>query len=93
MVQELEFTLDQQMAVFGIQDKNTKIIETAFDVSVTARNERIEIKGDLPMSVQNAADVLNNLRVLYDSGETINRDVVYRVLESVQVGEMNETLS
>ncbi|MBR2635633.1 MAG: PhoH family protein [Oscillospiraceae bacterium] len=81
------------MAVFGIQDKNTKIIETAFDVSVTARNERIEIKGDLPMSVQNAADVLNNLRVLYDSGETINRDVVYRVLESVQVGEMNETLS
>lgn len=93
MVQELEFTLDQQMAVFGIQDKNTKIIETAFDVSVTARNERIEIKGDLPMSVQNAADVLNNLRVLFDSGETINRDVVYRVLESVQVGEMNETLS
>jgi len=93
LVQELEFTLDQQMAVFGIQDKNTKIIETAFDVSVTARNERIEIKGDLPMSVQNAADVLNNLRVLYDSGETINRDVVYRVLESVQVGEMNETLS
>ena len=93
MVQELEFTLDQQMAVFGVQDKNAKIIETAFDVSVTARNERIEIKGDLPMSVQNAADVLNNLRVLYDSGETINRDIVYRVLESVQVGEMNETLS
>ena len=26
-MQELEFTLEQQMAVFGIQDKNIRLIE------------------------------------------------------------------
>ena len=92
-VQELEFTLEQQMAVFGIQDKNIRVIEQAFPVSIRARNAHIEITGESDTAVKDAVDVLNHLKVLYDSKEEITIDVVYRVVESVQNGEINETLS
>lgn len=45
-MQELEFTLEQQMAVFGIQDKNIRVIEQALSVSIRARNAHIEITGE-----------------------------------------------
>lgn len=92
-VQELEFTLEQQMAVFGIQDKNIRVIEQAFPVSIRARNAHIEITGESDTAVKDTVDVLNHLKVLYDSKEEITIDVVYRVVESVQNGEINETLS
>lgn len=92
-MQELEFTLEQQMAIFGVQDKNIRVIEQAFPVSIRARNAHIEITGETETAVQNAADVLNNLKILYENKEEITIDVVYRVLESVREGEMNETLS
>lgn len=92
-VQEIEFTLDQQMAVFGVQDKNIRIIEDALSVSVCPRNGRIEITGDSEASVQNAAEALNSLKALYDSQEEIDADVVCRVLESVGAGEVSETLT
>lgn len=92
-MQELEFTLEQQMAVFGIQDKNIRIIEKALSVSINARNAHIEITGESDLAVQRAADVLNNLKILYDNQDEISIDVVYRVLESVQDGEINEALS
>ena len=92
-MQELEFTLEQQMAIFGVQDKNIRVIEQAFPVSIRARNAHIEITGETETAVQNAADVLNNLTTLYANKEQITIDVVYRVLESVREGEMNETLS
>ena len=79
-VQELEFTLEQQMAVFGIQDKNIRVIEQAFPVSIRARNAHIEITGESDTAVKNAVDVLNHLKVLYDRKEEITIDVVYRVV-------------
>ena len=90
-MQELEFTLEQQMAVFGIQDKNIRVIEQALSVSIRARNAHIEITGESDDDVKNAADVLNHLKILYDNKEEITIDVVYRVLESVQNGEIYET--
>ena len=45
-MQELEFTLEQQMAIFGVQDKNIRVIEQAFPVSIRARNAHIEITGE-----------------------------------------------
>lgn len=92
-MQELEFTLEQQMAVFGIQDQNIRVIEQALPVSIRARNAHIEITGESDDDVKNAADVLNHLKILYDNKEEITIDVVYRVLESVQNGEIYETLS
>ena len=92
-MQELEFTLEQQMAVFGIQDKNIRLIEQSLPVSIQARNGRIEIIGESTEAVQNAGNVLNHLKILYENKEEITIDVVYRMLESVQTGEINETLS
>lgn len=92
-MQELEFTLEQQMAVFGIQDKNIRLIEQSLPVSIRARNGQIEIIGESDTVVQNAGDVLNHLKILYENNEEITVDVVYRMLESVQTGEINETLS
>ena len=57
------------------------------------RNAHIEITGESDTAVKDAVDVLNHLKVLYDSKEEITIDVVYRVVESVQNGEINETLS
>ena len=68
-MQELEFTLEQQMAVFGIQDKNIRVIEQALSVSIRARNAHIEITGESDDEVKNAADVLNHLKILYDNKE------------------------
>ena len=49
--QELEFTLDQQMDVFGVQDSNAKLIENALSVSINARNSHVEILGDSEQAV------------------------------------------
>ena len=52
------------MAVFGIQDKNIRVIEQALSVSIRARNAHIEITGESDDDVKNAADVLNHLKIL-----------------------------
>ncbi len=91
-MQELEFTLEEQMAVFGIQDQNIKLIEQAFSVSICARNTKIEISGETEAEIQNAASVLNHLKLLYENHNEITMDVVYRMVESVQTGEIHEAL-
>ena len=90
--QELEFTLDQQMDVFGVQDSNAKLIENALSVSINARNSHVEILGDSEQAVQSAVRTLKSLRDIHDRKEKIDTDVVYRVLESIQAGEIEETM-
>lgn len=92
ITEELDFTLEQQMAVFGVQDENIKIIEKVKEVAITARNSKVEIRGEEPQLVDDVVLVLNSLKKMYEKGEKINSDVVYRVLESVQNGEIGETL-
>ena len=91
-MQELEFTLEEQVAVFGIQDQNIKLIEQAFSVSICARNTKIEISGETEAEIQNAASVLNHLKLLCENHNEITMDVVYRMVESVQTGEIHEAL-
>lgn len=90
--QELEFTLDQQMDVFGVQDSNAKLIENALSVSINARNSHVEILGETESAVQSAVRTLKSLRDIHDRKEKIDGDVVYRVLESIQAGEIEETM-
>ena len=60
-IKEIAFdTIDQQQAVFGMQDSFVKIIEKALPVTVTLR-------------------------------EKLNSDTVYRLLEDVQDGMLDET--
>lgn len=91
-MQELEFTLEQQMAVFGIQDKNSKIIESSLSVFINQRNSHVEVSGDTADSELMAVKALQSLKEIYDKGEVIDEDVVYRILDSVREGESEETV-
>src|SRR5699024_5558687 len=84
-------TIDQQQAVFGMQDSFVKIIEKALPVTVTLRDSRVEIKGDSEREVKLAGDVMISMRQMYDQGEKLNSDTVYRLLEDVQDGMLDET--
>lgn len=91
-IKEITFdTLDQQQAVFGMQDSFVKIIEKALSVTVNLRDSRVEIRGLSERNVKLAADVMVSLRQMYDQGERLNNDTVYRLLEDVQNGTLDET--
>lgn len=91
-IKEITFdTLDQQQAVFGMQDSFVKIIEKALSVTVNLRDSRVEIRGLSERNVKLAADVMASLRQMYDQGERLNNDTVYRLLEDVQDGTLDET--
>lgn len=91
-IKEITFdTLDQQQAVFGMQDSFVKIIERALSVTVSLRDSRVEIRGMSERNVKLAADVMVSLRQMYDQGERLNNDTVYRLLEDVQDGTLDET--
>ena len=91
-IKEIVFdTIDQQQAVFGMQDSFVKIIEKALPVTVSLRDSRVEIRGVSERDVKLAADVMISLRQMYDQGEKLNTDTVYRLLEDVQDGTLDET--
>ena len=51
----------------------------------------MEIKGASEREVKLAGDVMISLRQMYDQGEKLNSDTVYRLLEDVQDGMLDET--
>ena len=85
-------SLDQQMAVFGIHDGNIKIIEEALAVTISARDTYVEVAGEAEATVAAAVSVLQSLQSIYRQGEPISSDVVYRMLQSVQDGDVEDTL-
>ena len=92
-MEQIEFqSLDQQMAVFGIHDGNIRILEDALSVSIQSRDTFVAVSGASERSVEVAAETLRSLQRAYDSGETINTDTVYRMLELAQEGGVEETL-
>lgn len=91
-VRQLDFdTIGQQQAVFGTQDHLIRMIEKAFSVSVSLRDSTAEIKGESEVHVKHTADVIRALQKLYDQKETIQEDVVCRLMEDAASGNMDET--
>lgn len=88
----LEFeTMEQQQAVFGIQDRSVGIIERAFSVSVRLRDGRAEIEGENEAAVCQARAVMMSMKRVYDEGGTLNEDVVYRLIDEAVEGDLDET--
>ncbi len=87
-------TIEQQQAVFGSQDHFVRIIEKAFSVLIGLREATIEIKGESAVGVSNAASVMRSLLQIYEQGEgnTINEDMVHRLIEDAREGEIGETV-
>ena len=90
--EQVEFeSIEQQIAVFGVHDGNVRVLENALSVSIQSRDTYVEVSGESLHSVELAATALRSLQRAYDGGEEINRDTVYRMLESAQGGSVEET--
>ena len=89
---KLEFeTIDQLQAVFGTQDHLVRLIERAFNVNINFHGSEIEVRGDAPAGVEGAAAVMDAMRDIYDQGENIDDEMVYRLIEETADGDPGET--
>ena len=87
-------TVDQQQAVFGCQDHFVRMIEKAFSVLIGLRESKVEIKGEDEQGVANAVSVIKSLQQIYERGEanTINQDMIYRLIDNVTDGNLEDTV-
>ncbi|MGB4439364.1 MAG: PhoH family protein, partial [Sedimentibacter sp.] len=70
---------DDLIKLFGIQDKNIKVIKSYFDVNILVRNGVIKLTGDKP-KVESVAKILKYMINVIDSeGEISNQKVVYLI--------------
>jgi len=91
-VTHVEFdTLDQQQAVFGMQDHLVRIIEKALSVTINCRDSVVDIRGELDKNTKIAEDILSSMKSLYNSGEELNSDTVYRLIEEATEGDLSAT--
>ena len=89
---QLEFTISEQQGIFGAYDRNLHAIEERLDVVLTARDGRVEIKGESEQQVQCAAELLETLKKMQASGERIDDLAVVRAMDLVGSGEVEQTL-
>lgn len=91
-VTHVEFdTLDQQQAVFGMQDHLVRIIEKALSVTINCRDSVVDIRGEFDKNTKIAEDILSSMKSLYNSGEELNSDTVYRLIEEATEGDLSAT--
>ncbi|MDW5300348.1 MAG: PhoH family protein [Sedimentibacter sp.] len=70
---------DDLIKLFGIQDKNIKIIKSYFDVNILMRNGVIKLTGD-KSKVQSVAKILKDMiNVIGSEGEISDQKVVYLI--------------
>ncbi len=89
---QLEFTISEQQGVFGAYDRNLRAIEERLDVALTARDGRVEIRGESAQQVQCAAELLETLKRMQAAGERIDDLAVVRAMDLVGSGEVEQTL-
>ncbi|GAU77469.1 PhoH family protein [Fusibacter sp. 3D3] len=75
--------------LFGNLDENIKIIEKHYDVNITSRDGEILIKGN-EAQVNAVAEVIQNLIAALQSGETIDRQRIHYVIQSVNIGDSSK---
>lgn len=85
-------TLEQQQAIFGIQDENVRLIEKSLSVSIHTRDSKAEIMGESMSLVDAALHTLESLLQAYQNGESINTNAVIRMMDAVEQGDEADTL-
>lgn len=89
---QLEFdTIDQQQAVFGMNDSHIRVLEKSLSVSIVFRDSVASINGELVRNIEMAYDIMSSMKALYNSGEVLNKDTVYRLIEEATEGNLDET--
>lgn len=87
-------TIGQQQAVFGYQDHFVRMMEKAFSVLIGLHESKVEIKGEDSVGVLNTVSVIKSLQQIYNQGEadTINESMIYRLIDDVTDGNLEETV-
>lgn len=87
-------SIDDQQAVFGFQDHFARLIENACSVTVGLRGCAVNIEGELEKNVSDAAAVIQSLVEICSRGEadSINEDMVCRLIEDAQNGDVAGTI-
>ena len=78
-------SLEETISAFGSFDLNVRLIEKAFSVAISNRDENIKITGE-DENCEKAAEVLENLFVLIQNGETPNEQSVRYAIDMAQAG-------
>ena len=76
---------DEAMALFGLGDRNLKLLRDALQVDLTARGRVLRLTGDRD-PVEQAASMLNGMISLYRSGEKMDPDHLERQLGKLPDG-------
>jgi phosphate starvation-inducible PhoH-like protein len=76
---------EEAILLFGLGDRNLKLLREAFAIQVTGRGLALKLSGD-PAPVEEAAGLLNGMLSLYRSGTAIGPDHVEKEIEK-RVGE------
>lgn len=80
-----QHSLDEIIAVFGSFDLNVRLIEKAFSVTISNRDETIKISGE-DDECERAAAVLESLFSLVENGETPNEQSVRYAIDMAKAG-------
>ena len=84
--------MEQIVALFGSFDKNIKLVEDKFDVSIISRGSELKIAGESE-NVSYASKTINALLELINKGENLNDQNVRYVISLVQEGKENNVSS
>lgn len=80
MVEELNYSVDEQREIFGGLDDHVKRIEKELHVTIFTRDGKVKVSGD-KASVREAVKILNELKGLTRKGAQIERHNVDYALE------------
>jgi len=75
---------NEAMILFGLEDRNLKLIRDALPVTVTARRGTVRLSGE-KASVEEAADLINSLLAMIRNGETVSSEIVQRKLDRISM--------
>ncbi len=75
---------NEAMVLFGLEDRNLKLIRDALPVSITARHGTLRLSGEKE-AVEDAAGVLNGLLAIIRSGEKVTPNHVQKQLDAIRI--------
>ncbi len=76
---------EEAMILFGLGDRNLKLLRHALNVELTARDRTVKLSGDSE-PVEQAASMLNDMIELHRHGTAMAPDYLERQLEALQSG-------
>jgi phosphate starvation-inducible PhoH-like protein len=82
---------EEAILLFGLGDRNLKLLRDAFDVRLTGRGQTLKLRGE-KAQVEEVAGLLNGMLALFRGGAAVAPEHLERAIEKLQ-GLKGETLA